>query len=684
MTIGVQTTDEDNTMDYRREIDGLRALAVLPIILFHAGFETFSGGFVGVDVFFVISGYLITTIILAEFEQGKFSLVTFYERRARRILPALFLVMLVCIPFAWVLLTPVDLNSFAKSLVAVPLFISNIFFWRDGGYFETAAELKPLLHTWSLAVEEQYYVLFPLFLMLFWRLAKSWILIILGLVFVASLTAAQWAAYAKPTAAFFLLPTRGCELLIGAFAAFYLSQANRLDFGRSLNELAGWLGVALILYAVFAYNKTTPIPGFHALVPSLGTVLIILFATQQTTVGKFVGNKAFVGIGLISYSAYLWHQPVLAFARHWLKEIDKLLILLLVVFVLTIAYFSWKFIEQPFRAKGRFDRKFVFLATFIGALFFISAGYFTSKIDFAREEIMAKELASHGVIYSSNINERIFVKNRIKYENIEPEAIVIGSSRIMQASSKGSDFDLLNLSVSGASIEDLVAIWELSSNKFNPGYVFLGADPWIFNSNSGQSRWKSLETEYNSALFKLGLTKDINHSQSISNSNLNSVAVNFYNLVNKSVIRADDDNPSLADKIRKDGSRVYNLTYANKSPKEVERGALSYVSYAMSNYQYSNDVRYILEKFVSDLKAHNRKVVLVLSPYHPRLYDLMRLKDRKFLEIESIFKEIAVSYGVELIGSYDPTKVGCSSEDFYDGMHPKDKCMEKVFSELRR
>lgn len=147
-------------MNYRREIDGLRALAVVPVILFHAGFETFSGGFVGVDVFFVISGYLITTIILAELEQEKFSIVNFYERRARRILPALFLVMLVCIPFAWFWLLPSDMKDFSQSLVAVSVFASNILFWQESGYFDTAAELKPLLHTWSLAVEEQYYVLF--------------------------------------------------------------------------------------------------------------------------------------------------------------------------------------------------------------------------------------------------------------------------------------------------------------------------------------------------------------------------------------------------------------------------------------------------------------------------------------------------------------------------------------------
>jgi peptidoglycan/LPS O-acetylase OafA/YrhL len=671
-------------MDYRREIDGLRALAVLPVIFFHAGFEAFSGGFVGVDVFFVISGYLITRIILADLEQGKFSIANFYERRARRILPALFFVMLVCVPFAWVLLSPADLKSFSESLVAVALFFSNIFFWTDGGYFETAAELKPLLHTWSLAVEEQFYLLFPLFLMLFWKLGKRWILASLGLLFVVSLAVAHWGAYAHPTAAFFLLPTRGWELLIGAFAAFYLSQPNRLGFGKRWSEFGGWLGVAFILYAVFAYSKATPIPSFYALVPTVGTVLIILFATKHTTVGKFIGNKAFVGIGLISYSAYLWHQPVFAFARHWSNELDQLFVLLLITLVLAISYFSWRFIERPFRAKGRFDRKFVFRASLGCALILIGIGFFSSKIDFAREEIMAKELASYDVIYSSDINERTFVKNRIKYETIKPEAIIIGSSRIMQASSKGTDIDLLNLSVSGASLEDLVAIWELSSGRFNPDYVFLGADPWIFNANSGQDRWKSLEAEYGSALSKLGLAKDVSSSQSISTSSLNSVAISFFVSVNQSKIRADDDSPSLVDKIRKDGSRVYNLAYANKSLEEIERSAPSFVSYGMSNYEYSNEVRLILEKFVSELKSQNRKVVFVLSPYHPTTYDLMRLQDRKFLEIESIFKEIALTYGVELIGSYDPTEVGCLSEDFYDGMHPKDKCMEKVFSELRR
>ena len=364
-------------MDYRREIDGLRAVAVLPVILFHAGFESFSGGFVGVDVFFVISGYLITTIILAELEQEKFSIINFYERRARRILPALFLIMLFCVPFAWFWLLPTHMKDFSKELVTVSVFASNILFWRENSYFGTAAELKPLLHTWSLAIEEQYYVLFPLFLMLFWKLGKRWILITLGLLFVGSLIVAQWGSYAKPAAAFYLLPTRGWELLIGAFAAFYLSQKNRKEFRNGLSEFGGWLGVVLIIYAVFNYSKATPFPGFYALVPTLGAVLIILFATQQTSVGKFIGNKAFVGIGLISYSAYLWHQPLFAFARQSsLTKPSNAIFLTLSILSLILAYTTWKYVENPFRNRKNFSRKQVFIFSGAFTAFFILMGAF--------------------------------------------------------------------------------------------------------------------------------------------------------------------------------------------------------------------------------------------------------------------------------------------------------------------
>ncbi|MEY4590384.1 MAG: hypothetical protein RL497_2460 [Pseudomonadota bacterium] len=211
-------------MKYRKEIDGLRALAVLPVILFHAGFAAFSGGFVGVDIFFVISGYLITTIIVTEMDHGSFSLLDFYERRARRILPVLFFVMLCTLPFAWFWMLPQDFKNFSESLVAVPLFVSNVLFYLTSGYFDTSSELKPLLHTWSLAVEEQYYVLFPLLLMLTWKLGKKWIILLLFLISMVSVIAAQLNSIRYALFTFYLLPTRGFEILIGALISLYVER----------------------------------------------------------------------------------------------------------------------------------------------------------------------------------------------------------------------------------------------------------------------------------------------------------------------------------------------------------------------------------------------------------------------------------------------------------------------------
>ena len=367
-------------MKYRREIDGLRAVAVLPVILFHAGFNYFEGGFVGVDVFFVISGYLITTIILADMNNGTFSIVTFYERRARRILPVLFFVMFCCLPFAWLWLLPTHLKDFSKSLTAVSLFSSNIFFWKGSGYFDTAAELKPLLHTWSLAVEEQYYILFPLFLLALWKLRKRWIFGILIALALISLTMAHIGAYSYPSATFYLLPTRGWELAIGAIIAFYfLYKRDQIEFirsNKSISEAFSFIGLSLICYSIFAFNKSTPFPSIYALIPTVGAALIIIFSTVDTTVGRLLSSKLMVGIGLLSYSAYLWHQPLFVFARYRsMTEPGVMLLVVLSCLSIVFAYFSWRYIEIPFRDKKTFGRKKIFCFAVVGSIFFAATGF---------------------------------------------------------------------------------------------------------------------------------------------------------------------------------------------------------------------------------------------------------------------------------------------------------------------
>jgi len=366
-------------MKYRREINGLRAIAVIPVVLFHAGLEVFSGGFIGVDIFFVISGYLITTIILSEKDQGVFSLSTFYERRARRILPALFFVIIASLPFAWLFLLPSDLKDFFQSLVAVITFSSNILFWKETGYWGTENELKPLLHTWSLAVEEQYYILFPLFLILMQRFHKRWLISSFLAIIATGLCLSQWGAYNAPVANFFLLPFRSWELAIGACIAFYFLYINSntpcTKPHNTLNELLSGLGLALIFYAIFMFDESTPFPSLYTLIPTLGTALVILFSSANTFVGRLLSTKALVGIGLISYSAYLWHQPLIAFSRHSSStEPNQFVLLTMATLSFPLAYLTWRFIENPFRKKENFNRKAVFKLSIIGSLAFLLIG----------------------------------------------------------------------------------------------------------------------------------------------------------------------------------------------------------------------------------------------------------------------------------------------------------------------
>lgn len=336
-------------MRYRSEIDGLRAVAVVPVILYHAGFSAFSGGYVGVDVFFVISGYLITTIIADEITEGRFSILHFYERRARRILPGLLAVLLTSLPFAWFWMMPRDLETFTYSVLAVVTFTSNFLFWSETDYFATTAELQPMLHTWSLAVEEQYYIIFPPLMLLIWRRKPF---AILAALLVVSFFLAEWALGIDPAAAFFLLPMRAWELLGGALAALYLRRAGPHLLHPWVNDGLGAFGLTLIMFGVFVYDDSTRFPGLYAVPPTLGTLLVILFVQGRGLVCQLLGQQLFVWIGLISYGAYLWHQPVFSLFQHRFGSVAfESYALVLIALSFALAYASYRLIELPFRRR---------------------------------------------------------------------------------------------------------------------------------------------------------------------------------------------------------------------------------------------------------------------------------------------------------------------------------------------
>lgn len=353
-------------MQYRREVDGLRAVAVIPVILFHAGIEGFAGGFVGVDVFFVISGYLITTIIYSDVAEHKYSIAAFYERRVRRIIPALALVCAATLPFAYALMLPGQFTAFGKRLAATTIFFSNIIFWSEHNYFSPASQLNPLIHTWSLAVEEQFYIFFPPLLYILRRLNRRVLLILLVMTSLFSLALAQWASRFAPTADFYLLPFRWWELGMGAILSLSAKEWSSTEWrayahGR-VAEIGALAGVAMIGYAIFTFDSTLPFPSAWALLPDVGSALIIVFAVPQTIVGRLLSTPLFVGIGLISYSAYLWHQVIFAFSRlAWPDLVSPTMLLGLAVISLGLAYLSWRFVETPFRDRRKYSRGRIFL-----------------------------------------------------------------------------------------------------------------------------------------------------------------------------------------------------------------------------------------------------------------------------------------------------------------------------------
>ena len=332
---------------YRPEIDGLRALAVLPVIFYHIFAALVPAGFLGVDVFFVISGYLITGVLAADLVQDRFSLWRFYERRARRILPALFLVIAACILPAAALMLPGQHANFGLAVLAAVGFVSNLLYYGSTGYFMPSAEMMPLLHTWSLAVEEQFYLFFPVILYAAWRLNRRSLPVVVAVLGLGSLVIALWLSRSDPAANFYLLPGRAWELMAGALVALWRQRPPRI-----LAEILATTGLALIGITYVLPDGGSLVPGLPALLP-VGGAALFLWASSGSRVGQLMAVAPLRWIGLISYSAYLWHWPLLAFWHlRGGREMTVTLGVLIVAATLVLATLTFIFVERPFRNRG--------------------------------------------------------------------------------------------------------------------------------------------------------------------------------------------------------------------------------------------------------------------------------------------------------------------------------------------
>ncbi|HEX3776018.1 MAG TPA: acyltransferase [Polyangiaceae bacterium] len=358
-------------LSYRPEIDGLRAIAVGVVLLYHLGLGV-PGGYVGVDVFFVISGFLITTLVVADIAAGEFGLAQFWERRVRRIAPALLLVLTLTTVVSWFMLVPADFDAFGRSLTYESLLLSNVFFWKTTNYFGSS-DTQPLLHTWSLAVEEQFYLLFPVLLMALTRLGRARLRVWLGLIACASFAWSLRATVRHPVDAFYLLPARAWELLVGAV----LAMSGPVRARAWIREILGWLGATLILAASLHYDSETRFPGAAALPPCLGAALIIWSNfPAQTSLGKVLSLRPFVLLGLCSYALYLWHWPVLIFAKYWSPvALSKTEGIALAALSLVLALGTWRFVETPFRRRRVLARRPLLLGSAtLALLVFFSVG----------------------------------------------------------------------------------------------------------------------------------------------------------------------------------------------------------------------------------------------------------------------------------------------------------------------
>jgi peptidoglycan/LPS O-acetylase OafA/YrhL len=358
------------SLQYRRDIDGLRAIAVLCVLAYHGNLGLV-GGYVGVDVFFVISGYLITSLIQKEINAGTFGILEFWGRRARRIVPALVAMVAVTCVAGYLILLPADFQKLGQSVIAQSVMMANYYHWRESGYFAAPSELKPLLHMWSLAVEEQFYIVMAPLLVLLYRLSARFVVPAVLVALIASLCWSAITVEAQRQSAFYLLPSRAWEPLLGALLAL---QQHRLTMRPRIADLVGLCGLAAILYSLLHFDANTVFPGISALLPCLGAAAVIAAGGHETTVRRLLSQRPLVFIGLLSYSLYLWHWPALAYAKYvsigepplWLRTV-----LLAASFLVAMASRQW--IEIPFLGRRMFPSTRGVLSFSAGALLLLIA-----------------------------------------------------------------------------------------------------------------------------------------------------------------------------------------------------------------------------------------------------------------------------------------------------------------------
>ena len=359
-------------MNYRKEIDGLRAICILPVIFYHFNLPIFSGGYIGVDIFFVLSGYLICSLVIKDINEKSFSLKNFYERRARRIFPLLFLVIITTTLISKILYSPDYFENIIKSSLSSTFLFSNFYFWKQTGYFEVGSELNPLFHTWSLSIEEQFYILFPIMFLFFFGIFQKKIIFPLLIFIFVGLVASTYSSHFHPSANFYLLPFRAFEICFGILSALIYNFYNFKNLDNNYKNYFSLLGIFLIFLSIFIFNEDTLSPGLISILPITGCVIIILFCDNNTFIYKILSYRPLVFTGLISYSLYLWHVPILNFYKIIFSITSKFDYIIIFSTVFLISIVTWKYIEKPFRNFEKIKSNIFFSIIFFYLVIYIT------------------------------------------------------------------------------------------------------------------------------------------------------------------------------------------------------------------------------------------------------------------------------------------------------------------------
>jgi peptidoglycan/LPS O-acetylase OafA/YrhL len=504
-----------NSLNYRADIDGLRAVAVLQVLLFHAGFGLFKSGFIGVDVFFVISGFLITGILLKMQKDENFKLRYFYERRIRRILPALFAVTLASVPIAYWLMLPDDLENFGQSQIATVFSVNNILLWLTENYFSVRNEFKPLVHTWSLGVEEQFYIFYPIFFYLIYKIrSRIPILYNLSILWIASFLAAIWGSFqisSAPhglnnfaSASFYNLPTRAFELLTGAIAFFVLQKINNKKLSDIKTSSIKFIGISLIVGSGVFLPIENNYPNFFTLIPLFGAFLLLV-VEKDNLVTPLLSNHKIVKLGLASYSIYLIHQPLFAFYR--LSKFDAptwFEYVALIIIAVVLGVFSLKYIEAPFRNRTTFSVKKLLsilsimsiLILYSGSQFVLKSGYFRGAKYFPAQSSLHQGMNAEFNMKPFNFRRETFIELDKKH------ILVVGNSQ-------ARDFINALITTQNSSVFEILYRDDFNGCTTEANYGSLvkelieSADYVVFGSAPAEECWSEFRKEWISKIERI-------------------------------------------------------------------------------------------------------------------------------------------------------------------------------------